>query len=302
LRALMLWSRVTPRRLGIRVLGGLGVLAFRLLRRERAVAIENLTRAFPELSPAAVRERARASFRALGRNFFDVLRFPALRSGDIERICRVEGYDHLVREVERGRGVIGVMGHIGCWEMVGAVLVARGIPINAVVRTLRDPRFESIVARVRGSIGVRGIPRGPRAIEAYRALRRGEVVGLLIDQDTEVDGHFVPFFGHDAYTPRGIGHLAVRSGASLIPAASHLGPDLKHHVVLRPPLQIERTGDERRDIDRITEACGRAVEEMIRIDPVQWVWFHRRWKTRPEEPGGGDEASAVAGMEGAGTS
>ena len=129
-------------------------------------------------------------------------------------------------------------------------------------------------------------------MSAYKVLRRGEVLGMLIDQDIDVDGVFVPFFGVPAYTPRGAAVFALRSNAAVVPMADHMQPGGKHRITVLPELEFPSDGlTEQERIDELTARCSEAVEKLIRIYPQQWVWFHDRWKKRPE--GGSD----VTGFE-----
>jgi KDO2-lipid IV(A) lauroyltransferase len=131
--------------------------------------------------------------------------------------------------------------------------------------------------------GVPSIPRGASAVSAYRVLKRGEILAMLIDQDIDVDGLFVPFFGVPAHTPRGAAAFALRSGAAVVPIAIHMQPDGSHRITVLPELEkppVDLPEGER--IDELTRSCSRSVEGLIRIYPQQWVWFHDRWRKRDE--------------------
>jgi KDO2-lipid IV(A) lauroyltransferase len=135
--------------------------------------------------------------------------------------------------------------------------------------------------------GVSSIPRGASAVSAYKVLKRGELLAMLIDQDIDVDGLFVPFFGVPAHTPRGAAAFALRSGAAIVPLAIHMQPDGSHRVTVLPELEKPPADlPEGERIDELTRSCSQAVEGLIRIYPQQWVWFHDRWRKREEKSKG----------------
>jgi len=148
---------------------------------------------------------------------------------------------------------------------------------------LRDARLNDILVGARLRHGTVSIPRGAGAVSGYKVLKRGEILGMLLDQDIDVDGAMVPFFGTPAYTARGAAIFALRSGADIVPMAIHMQPDGRHRITVRPPLEIPPgdLGEEWR-IDELTASCSRALEELIRIYPQQWVWLHDRWKRHRE--------------------
>ena len=127
--------------------------------------------------------------------------------------------------------------------------------------------------------GISSIPRGASAVSAYKVLKRGEILAMLIDQDIDVDGLFVPFFGVPAHTPRGAAAFALRSGAAIVPLAIHMQPDGSHRITVLPALETPPADlPEGERIDELTRRCSQAVERLIRIYPQQWVWFHDRWR------------------------
>lgn len=282
-KSLVLVTRLLPRRLGLKLFSALGRLAFSVYHKERDRAVSNLSLAFPEIDPMIIRAMARGSFISLGRNAFDAIRLTFANREDVLELCTLEGEDHLRRSCERGRGIIGLTGHIGCWELMAACLSQKGYKINVIARDLRDGRLNDILVRMRLRNGIVSIPRGTSAVAGFKALKKGEVLGMLLDQDIDVDGVMVNFFGVPAHTARGAAIFALRSGADIVPMAIHMQPDGRHVITLRPPLEIppDDLGEEWR-IDELTASCSRALEELIRIYPQQWVWFHDRWKRHLE--------------------
>jgi KDO2-lipid IV(A) lauroyltransferase len=282
-KALILAARLLPRRLGLGLFSALGRLAFSAYRKDRDRAMSNISLAFPGIDLLIVRALARGSFESLGRNAFDAIRLVSIGGKEVLELCTISGEDHLKRSYERGKGVIGLTGHIGCWELLGAYLSRKGYRINVIARDLRDGRMNDILVRTRRHHGIVSIPRGASAVAGYKSLKKGEILGMLLDQDIDVDGVMVPFFGVPAYTARGAALFALRSGADIVPMAIHMQPDGSQRITVRPPLEIppDDLGEEWR-IDELTASCSKAIEELIRIYPQQWVWFHDRWKRHLE--------------------
>jgi len=282
-KALMLTARLLPRRMGLALFSALGGLAFSAYRADRERALSNISLAFPELDPMIVRALARGSFRSLGRNGYDAIRLAYVGGEEVLGLCEISGEEHLRRAYERGKGVIGLTGHIGCWELMAAYVSRKGYELSVIARDLRDGRINDILVRARLRHGTVSIPRGSAAVAGYKALKKGGILGMLLDQDIDVDGVMVPFFGVPAYTARGAAVFALRSGADIVPMAIHMQPDGSHRITVRPPLEIPPgdLGEEWR-IDELTASCSKALEELIRIYPQQWVWFHDRWKRHRE--------------------
>jgi KDO2-lipid IV(A) lauroyltransferase len=167
-----------------------------------------------------------------------------------------------------------------------------------VYRDPRDKRLDALLVRMRRRHGIVSIPRGASAVSAFRVLRRGEILAMLIDQDIDIDGVFVPFFGVPAHTPRGAAAFSLRSGAAIVPLAIHMQPDGSHRITVLPAL--EKPSDELPEgerIDELTTRCARAVEGLIRIYPQQWVWFHDRWRKRERTEAAREEQGASFAKE-----
>ncbi len=249
--------------------------------------MRNIRMAFPEGDALITRALARGAFAYLGRNSFDALSLEHLSREAILGLCRIEGEEHLRVPYERGNGVLILTGHIGCWELLAAYITWKGYKVSVIARELRDGRLNDKLVGIRRRHGIVSIPRGRSAVAGYRVLRKGGILGMLIDQDIDVDGVFVPFFGVPAHTPRGAAVFALRSGASIVPMGIHLQPGGSHKITVLselvfPPAALSK--EER--IDELTGRCSAAIERLIRIYPQQWVWFHDRWRKRPGDSGG----------------
>ena len=292
-------TRIVPRKLGLALFGYLGLAAYRFYRKDRERAISNVAAAFPQGDPLITRAIARGSFNALGRNGFDALRLAYLSREKVLALCTVEGEDNLRIPYERGNGVVALTGHIGCWELLAAYFSDKGYPVDVIARDMHDARQNELLVEMRRRHGIESIPRGTSAIAGYRALKKGKILGMLIDQDIGVEGVFVPFFGRPAHTTVGSAAFAMRSGAAIVPLAIHMQPGGMHHITVLPELEMppEDMPEEQRTHE-LTARCSEAVEKLIRLYPQQWVWLHDRWHKKPgdgagtTEAGRGEEAEA----------
>lgn len=278
---LMLVAQVMPRRMGIALFGSLGALAYYLLPKSRRVAWANLKLVFKnDLPDDEINRIARASFVSMGKFAFDVARLPVQTERSISKIVRVTGKSHFEKALARGNGVIALTGHIGNWELMGAYFALMGYPINVVATTLRDNKLNDIINVIREGSGMRVLERRKGTMGAMRSLKRGEVLGVLIDQDTSVQSVEVDFMGVPAKTAVGPVRLSAKTGAAILPAAMLMTDDGKYHVEIREPLCI--VGKSRTVLEDVRK-CSGAVEDFIRKQPTQWVWMHKRWKSvQPE--------------------
>jgi KDO2-lipid IV(A) lauroyltransferase len=203
------------------------------------------------------------------------------------KLCSVEGMEHVWRALDAGRGVVVVTGHCGNWELLNARVCVGGVPLTAAVRGLEDPRLDRVAGALRSRFGTEVASRGATAgRELMAALNRNRVIGLLIDQDIrDIPSVFVPFFGRPAWTPSGAAALAIRKRCATIPVFIHRRDDHTHHVVVHPPLAPPERGPLADKVTELTARSTAAIEQQIVSHPEQWVWMHRRWRTRPEGEG-----------------
>ena len=245
--------------------------------RLRRTALRNLEFAMPELDRAARERIADGVFRSIARVLVSFARFPRLRRENLGEWIRYEGFEHFEEAKRRGKGVLFATAHLGNWELSA---FAHGIltePMHFVVRPLDNPRIDALVERYRTLAGNRVIEKKDFARGILKALARNQAVGILIDQNATPDnGAFVDFFGTPACATTGLAKLAAHSGATVIPGFA-LWSETERRYVLRfyPPLEI--SGDPVADTARLQKQ----LEAVIRQHPDQWLWIHRRWKTRP---------------------
>jgi len=255
----------------------LGRLAWAVSRRDRRRALEHLDVAFGGLPPAERARIARESFRHLGALLGECLWLSTRPRSEVARHVRFDGWEHVDAARALGRPILVVTGHCGNWELLAAALNQRGLGMSVVARALDEGGLQERLLAFRARFGsptiVRGTPGAARAL--LRQLRRGGALGMLIDQDTKVEGVFVPFFGREAWTPSGAAELALRFDATVLPTFIEREPDGRHLARIESPLALAT------DVTESTAAMTARIEAQIRRVPEQWVWLHRRWRRRP---------------------
>lgn len=269
-----------------RVAGWLGYL---LARKERRIADANLDLAFgASLDHAARRRIVRGSFQSFARTALESLASERLlRDGLARRFDFEEGSIARLREmVGRGRGVLALTFHFGNWEWLSLAWGMAGFPLLGVSQPIKNPRVEERFRRHRERCGHRLVHRAHGARTApvlYRELRRGGIVGLLVDLSSSVEegGGFFDFFGVPALTTRAVGFLAMRTGASVVCTAAWPGDAGRYRAVIGPEIRYDRSADPAREGDRITRAWLAECERVVRAHPEAWMWSYKRWKVRP---------------------
>ena len=294
-------ARGLDRLLGPRLSGalasGLGRFVYRRLRIRAGVVEDQLRRAFPDRDEAWVRGVARGAYEHLAREAMMLIRLSRLGREAVIEATVIDGFDDLQEGLAEGNGALVVSGHIGNWEIGGAAIAARGLPFDAVARPQGNPLVDRLIDGTRTRLGMTIIPMGGATKQALRSLRAGHVVGLVADQDARRRGLFVPFFGRPASTFRGPALLALRSGAPVFAAASTRLPDGRYRVRLRR-VPVPDAPDPARQEWELTAKLAAALEVAIREDPTQYLWHHRRWKTRPLEEQGDAGASGETVADG----
>jgi KDO2-lipid IV(A) lauroyltransferase len=279
-----LLTRLLPRRACLWVGQALGLLAYRVDRKHRRLALANLEKALGrEAGPDERRRIARDSFGHFGRVTADILKWTRLKAVRREGLLKVEGEEHIRRALRQGRGVLVFSAHFGNWE-VAAQAVAKLAPLSVVARPLDNPLIEARLAEFRNRLGAKVISKFQAAKPILQALRHNEIVAILIDQNVQrKEAVFVDFFGLAAATTPGLASFHLRTLAPLIPVFCHPAPHSSYLVKIGAPLPFEPVGDPGRDVLKITQASTKIIEAEIRRQPGLWFWFHNRWKTRPEK-------------------
>jgi len=263
-------------------------LGYHFASRQRRAAVRNLLMAMPELTSQQRDAILRGAFSNLGRLLVEFSHFPALNRNNIADLVTCEGFEHYEEAVRRGKGVLFITGHFGAWELSCFAHSLYANPMKFVVREIDNPKVERLIESYRGLSGNQPIEKRNASRDILRALRNNETVGILVDQNTTRDeGVFADFFGIPAATTTAVATLALRTGAAVIPGFLIWEPkSRRHRLRFEPPVPLIDTGDTAHDVLENTQAFNRILEKTIRQYPDQWLWIHRRWKTRPlGEPG-----------------
>ena len=254
-----------------------------LHRRLRRAGMRNLQLAFPQMPASERRRILRGLFRSLGRQVGGFCRFPRYNPENISQLVVYDGFENFERAQSRGKGVLFLTAHFGGWEISSFMHAIHGHPLHILVRPLDNPLLDRLVTGYRTLSGNHIIPKQDFARAMLAALRAGETVGILIDQNMIPEqGVFVDFFGIPACTSTLTARMALRTGAAVVPAFCLWDPDLRRYRMrFDPALEIIQTGNEEADIVANTAAYTKVIEDYARRYPDQWLWVHRRWKTRP---------------------
>jgi KDO2-lipid IV(A) lauroyltransferase len=249
----------------------------RAVPRLRRVAERNLAMALPELDAAGRSAIIDGVFRSIARLLVSLAKFPAIGAHNLDRWLRIEGAEHVDAALRKGRGVLFATAHLGNWELSAFAHALASGPMSVLARPLDNPLIDRLVERRRGLSGNRVIFKKDFARTILKALAANEKVGILIDQNASLDsGVFVDFFGVPACASTGLAKFAAHSGAAVIPGyALWMEDEGRYLLRFSPPVAM--SGDAARD----TAALHAALEAAIRAYPDQWLWIHRRWKTRP---------------------
>jgi KDO2-lipid IV(A) lauroyltransferase len=246
----------------------------RAVPRLRRTALRNLALALPGVPHAPIVD---GCFASLARVLAAVAHFPRITRANVHAWIGYDGFEHFERARARGRGVLFATGHLGNWELSAYAHALMTAPMSFVVRPLDNPLLDAVATQYRTLSGNRVLGRRDYLRALVEALRANEAVGILIDQNVTADrGVFIDFFGRKACVDAGFARLAHRTGAAVIPGFALWDPQAGRYVLKFYP-SVPMTGDALAD----TQAVHAALEQAIRAHPDQWLWIHRRWKTRP---------------------
>jgi KDO2-lipid IV(A) lauroyltransferase len=273
-----------PRSLARLFSGVLASLAYHLLGRLRRVGERNLDLALPAINSKTKKaEILRGVYRHLGWQLVEFCRMPRYTARNTEGWIRTEGLEHYLVAQAKGKGVLVLTGHLGAWELSSFYHSLMGHPMGLVIRRLDNRTLDEFVNDIRCLHGNRVLHKDDFARGLLTAMRAGDTVGILMDTNmTPPQGVFVDFFGLAACTASGLARVALKTGAAVLPGFMLWEPaDQKYVLHFGPELVFAETDNNEADILAATQQCNDVLESWIRRYPDQWLWIHRRWKTRP---------------------
>jgi KDO2-lipid IV(A) lauroyltransferase len=273
-----------PRGIARGIAAAVTSLLFSLQPRLRKTAEFNLRLAFPDWTDTQRKELTRKMLRNLGWMAAEFARLPRLTKENIENLVILEGHENFLEGQRRGKGVLYLTGHIGAWELSSFAHALYGYPLHYMARPLDNKRLDALVNQYRCASGNRPIFKNESARVMLKILKDSGTVGILADQNTlPAEGEFVDFFGKLACTTTGLARVALHTGAAVVPGYAYWDETIqKYRLRFETPVELIQTGDTERDVFENTQRFAKVIEEIIRKHPDQWVWVHKRWKTRPK--------------------
>jgi len=275
---------LVPRRVS-RAFGiGLGQAVYLLHVRLRRVGMRNLALAFPEKTEAERAVILRGVFTSLGRQLAEVCQFPKYTLENIEQVVAYDGLENYERAYARGKGVLFLTAHFGAWELSAFAHSLHGHWLHIVMRPMDNEYLDRLIQGYRTMHGNKTVGKDDFVRGLLAAMKAGEVVGILMDTNmTPPQGVFVDFFGIPACTASGLARIALRTDAAVVPGFTIWDEALgKYRLRFDPAVELVRTGNLEADIVANTQKFTKVIEDYVRQHPEQWLWVHRRWKTRPE--------------------
>jgi KDO2-lipid IV(A) lauroyltransferase len=262
----------------------LGSLGYRPLGIRKRVVERQIAAAFPDLAPRAVVNLARESYEHLGRTFVETALLDSLGKDGLQQLVEtVEGWEEIEEVMSKGKGAVMVTGHLGNWELAGAYVAARGVPLDAIARGMANPLFNAFLNHTREEMGMTIVHDSEAVRRTPRSLRAGRAVAFVADQGVlGLASTFVPFFGRPAKTPRGAAVFALRFDVPVIFVVALRQPNGRYRIVVER-IEAPQTGDRDRDVDAIVARFTQHLEKWVRAAPAQYFWQHRRWRRQPPD-------------------
>ena len=263
---------------------GLAQIFYLLHFRLRQVGMRNLEMVFPEKSVAERSRILRGVFTSLGRQLAELCQFPRYTPENIDEVVVYDGLENYERAYARGKGVLFLTAHFGGWELSAFAHSLHGHWLHIVMRPMDNEYLDRLLQGYRTMHGNKTVGKDDFVRGLLAAMKAGETVGILMDTNmTPPQGIFVDFFGIPACTASGLARIALRTDAAVVPGFTIWDATLrKYRLRFDPALQLVRTGHLEDDIAANTQLFTKVIEDYVRKYPDQWLWVHRRWKTRPE--------------------
>jgi KDO2-lipid IV(A) lauroyltransferase len=249
----------------------------------RRAAMFNLTLAFPDWSDAKRKRVIRRMIQQIGWMAAEFSQFPKYTRENIQKIVVLDGFENFDAARRRGKGVLFLTGHMSAWELAPFAHALYGHPLHFLVRPIANRRVDALINRYRCLSGNQPIQKNKSARSILRILADGGTVGILSDHNTVLEESvFVDFFGIPASTTSGLARIALRTDAAVVPGfLSWDSARRKYRLRFEPAIELARTGDEESDVRENTARFTKTIEDYVRAYPDQWLWVHKRWKTRP---------------------
>jgi len=285
LKGLISLMEKLPRDWALRLANMLGEIAAIADVKERNLAERNLRLAYgKKWGRRRIKLVAGECFVKIALNAADVIQSRKWSSDDLARLVDVDGMEHFQAAFEQGRGVVGLTGHIGNFELLaGWFALVKKIPLSAIGRKLYDERLDRLVVENRKRFGIENVASDAAAGQVISILHEGRMLGVLLDVDSsKFSGRFVPFFGVPARTAAGPILIGRRTKSPVVPMAMFRTDNDRFLVKILPAFDIPCTDDKESDIINALTRCNSALEELINFDPTQWAWMHNRWKSKPQ--------------------
>ncbi|HVV38490.1 MAG TPA: phosphatidylinositol mannoside acyltransferase [Acidimicrobiales bacterium] len=272
-------ARVIPAPIADRLAAGVMRAASSRLGSRSDVVRAHMRRVLgPGASEEAIEDAAQRCFAVYGRYWAEAFRISTLSRAELDAGMEWEGLVHVERALQAGKGAMLTMPHIGGFDWGGAWFAASGYDATVVAESLEPPELFAFFKTLREGFGLEVVELGEAAGAAIlRRLRTNGLVGLVCDRDIAGTGTEVQFFGYPTTIPAGPATLALRTGAAILPCAVYFEDDGMHRGVVRPPLDVSRTGSLRDDVQRITQAMTDEFENLIRVAPEQWHVLQANW-------------------------
>jgi KDO2-lipid IV(A) lauroyltransferase len=277
-----------PRSLACAFAISIGQVVYLLHGKLRRVGMRNLELAFPEMSIAERKRILRGEFTSLGRQLAEVCQFPRYTLENVDEVVVYDGLENYEKAYARGKGVLFLTAHFGGWELSAFMHSLHGHWMHVVMRPMDNEYLNGLIQHYRTMHGNKMVDKDDFVRGLLSAMKAGEAVGILMDTNmTPPQGIFVDFFGRAACTASGLARIALRTDAAVVPGFTIWDEALgKYRLRFDPAVELIRSGDLEADIHANTQKFTSIIENYVRQYPEQWLWVHRRWKTRPEgEPG-----------------
>ncbi len=275
---------ILPRPLARAFAIGIAQLVYLLHFRLRQVGMRNLSMVFPEKNQTERKHLLRGVFTSLGRQLAELCQFPRYTRENVDEVVVYDGLENYERAYARGKGVLFLTAHFGGWELSAFAHSIHGHWLHVVMRPMDNPYLDRLLQQYRTMYGNKVVPKDDFVRGLLAAMKAGETVGILMDTNmTPPQGVFVDFFGIQACTASGLARIALRTDAAVVPGFTIWDESLgKYRLRFDPAVELVRTGDMEADIIANTQKFTKVIEDYVRRYPDQWLWVHRRWKTRPE--------------------